>query len=121
MKKQIITASLLLLSSIFFIGCENDVTNSVNQKTTLETKAREKKANEPVEVTEFRNKIKEITRSGKNYSDSEKAILLLPAAKEILDVYGMPKDMSPDPLMKTDDEQTTILGFRRFIELIKTR
>lgn len=45
----------------------------------------------------------------------------MPAAKEILEVHGMPKDMSPDPLMKTDDEQTAILGFRRFIELIKTR
>lgn len=101
-------------------NCENDHTTSDNE--TIENNvAKERKALEPKEVTNFRNKLIEISKSDKNLTDSEKATILLPAAKELLEVHGMPQDVSKDPLMKTEDEQNTILGFRRFIELIQNK
>lgn len=101
-------------------NCENDQTTS-NNETIENNVAKERKALEPTEVTNFRNKLIEISKSDKNLTDSEKASILLPAAKDIIDVHGMPQDVSKDPLMKTDDEQNAILGFRRFIELIQNK
>lgn len=120
MRKRIILLTAVIAGTFTITNCENDQTTS-NNETIENNVAKQRKASEPIEVTNFRNKIREIAKSEKILTDSEKASILLPVAKEILEVHGMPQDVSKDPLMKTDDEQNAILGFRRFIELIQNK
>lgn len=79
------------------------------------------KDSEPREVSQFREKLQEIARSGESYSESEKAMLLYPVAQKLIDVHGMPEDTTVDPIFKTTEEQTAYLGFKKFIELVKNR
>lgn len=118
--KKILFLTAILTSSLLFVNCDNDQITE-EEPTITSNVAKQRKASEPIEVTNFRNKIREIAKSEKILTDSEKATILLPAAKELLEVHGMPQDVSKDPLMKTEDEQNTILGFRRFIELIQNK
>lgn len=110
----------VIAGSFTIANCENDHTTS-NNETIENNVTKKRKALEPTEVTNFRNKLIEISKSDKNLTDSEKASILLPAAKDIIDVHGMPQDVSKEPNAKNDDEQNAILGFRRFVELIQNK
>ena len=120
MRKRIILLTVVIAGTFTIANCENDQTTS-NNETIENNVAKERKTLEPIEVTNFRNKLIEISKSDKNLTDSEKASILLPAAKDIIDVHGMPQDVSKEPNAKNDDEQNAILGFRRFVELIQNK
>lgn len=118
--KKILFLTAILTSSLLFVNCDNDQITE-EEPTITSNVAKQRKASEPIEVTNFRNKLIEISKSDKNLTDSEKATILLPAAKELLEVHGMPQDVSKEPNAKNDDEQNAILGFRRFVELIQNK
>lgn len=79
------------------------------------------KASEPIEVTNFRNKIKEIAKSQQDYSDAEKSKQLYEVAKDLIDVYGMPSNTDVPKEITTNEEKVAYLGFVKFTELIKNR
>jgi len=111
-------AAFAMLFVVF--GCSED-TPANEQQTTTSYSTKSVKQDEPVEVTDFRNKIKEIARSGQQLTDSEKAMLLLPEAKALLEVHGLPENTEVPKDLTTEEERTAYLGFTRFIELIKNK
>lgn len=112
-------AAFVMLFVIF--GCSEDTPTNEQQKTTTSYSTKSVKQDEPVEVTDFRNKIKEITRSGQQLTDSEKANLLFTEAKALLEVHGLPENTKVPEDLITEEERTTYLGFTKFIELIKNK
>src|SRR5690606_35779662 len=121
MKKKMYTnlAAFTMLFVVF--GCSEDTPTNEQQETTTSYSTKSVKQDEPVEVTDFRNKIKEIARSGQQLTDSEKAMLLLPEAKALLEVHGLPENTEIPKQITIEDEKTAYLGFVKFIELIKNK
>ncbi len=121
MKAKLFT--ILTMSSMLFLsyGCSEDVPANEQSQTTTSHSTKSVKQDEPVEVTNFRNKLKEISRSGQQLTDSEKAILLLPEAKSLLEEFGLPDNIETPKQITTDDEKTAYLGFVKFMEIIKNK
>lgn len=121
MKKKMYM-NLAVFAMLFVVfGCSEDAPTNEQQETTTSYSTKSVKQDEPVEVTDFRNKIKEISRSGQQLTDSEKAMLLLPEAKALLEAYGMPDNIDVPKDLITDDEIMGYLGFVKFTELIKNK
>ena len=102
-------------------GCSEDTLANEQRETTTSYSIKSVKQDEPIEVTDFRNKIKEISRSGQQLTDSEKVTILLPEAKALLEAHGLPENTEISKQITTEDEKTAYLGFVKFIELIKNK
>ncbi|PJR03930.1 hypothetical protein CDL10_04865 [Avrilella dinanensis] len=114
--------SLTVFAMLFVVfGCSEDVPTNEQQETTTSYSTKSAKQDELVEVKNFQNKLKEISRSGKQLTDSEKANLLFTEAKALLKVHGLPENTKIPEDLTTEEERTTYLGFIRFIELIKNK
>ena len=74
---------------------------------------------EPIQVTNFKNKMTEISKIKKRLTDSEKAELLYPEAKAILEVHGLPEQTEVPKEISNETDRTAYLGVVRFVELIK--
>jgi len=112
-------AAFAMLFVVF--GCSEDTPTNEQQETTTSYSTKSVKQDEPVEVTDFRNKLKEISRSGQQLTDSEKAMLLLPEAKALLEVHGLPENTELPKEAVTNEMKTVYLGFTKFFELIKNK
>ena len=102
-------------------GCSEDASANEQQETTTSYSTKSVKQEEPVEVTNFRNKLKEIARSGQQLTDLEKATMFLPEAKALLEAHGLPENTEIPKQITTEEERTAFLGFTKFIELIKNK
>lgn len=122
MVRKMTLYGVFCMAMFAFTACQEETeTIQTEEQVTAQKQAQAKKDNEPREVTQFREKLQEIARSGESYSESEKAMLLYPVAQKLIDVHGMPEDTTVDPIFKTTEEQTAYLGFKKFIELVKNR